>query len=295
MPDTTLPPGQDDASAPTPPFAAAKLRDYACAELARAITLLSRRGGRIHEGVHQARKSLRRTRATLALGGASLGPGAALIDREARNVNRGLSKLRDAQALIEVIDHLLRKTPPPEEAALLRRARRIAAKARAERAQRALTGDPALANRRALLTTLHAALLSLPWDALDANHVHAALAQSTLRVERAGERALASNRDEDWHRWRRRMRRLSQQHRVLAAAAPDLIVDRKRWKSLAVMLGESQDYALLRDHCGSRSPFVPADRRTLRAMADHGTRKTREEIGGWMGGSAATEVLEAKD
>ena len=44
----------------------------------------------------------------LALGGAALGPGAALIDRELRKLNDGLSALRDAHALVETFDRLLR-------------------------------------------------------------------------------------------------------------------------------------------------------------------------------------------
>ena len=44
------------------------LRDYGLAELAVAIHGLSMRGGRVHAGIHQARKAIRRTRAMLTLG-----------------------------------------------------------------------------------------------------------------------------------------------------------------------------------------------------------------------------------
>ena len=87
-----------------------RLHAYAAAEMVHAIACLSWHGGRLHAGVHQARKSLRRLRATLALGMPTLGPGARLIDRELRRTNRRLSKLRDAQALVHTLDVLLERT-----------------------------------------------------------------------------------------------------------------------------------------------------------------------------------------
>ena len=52
---------------PSNRFEGTALRDYGAAELDAALAHLGWRGGRLHEGVHQARKSLRRARAVLAL------------------------------------------------------------------------------------------------------------------------------------------------------------------------------------------------------------------------------------
>jgi CHAD domain-containing protein len=268
--------GDREAARVAPWFDGTELRDYACAELDRAIGCLGWRGGRVHEGVHQARKSLRRTRAVLALGKPVLGPGAALLDREIRRVNRGLSPMRDAQALVETLDRLIRRNKTPEFAAVLRRARRIAARVRADRARRELAEDPGLARERALLTTLRAALPSLPWDTLTETRASDALDAGMARIDKTGARARASGRDTDWHRWRRSVRRVSQQHRALG----DRIEDgaRDRVKSLAVELGEAQDYALLHDHCGRRSIFSESDRHALRMLADRGAQRMRERI-----------------
>ena len=270
--------GNAAAVASAQPFDGAGLRVYACAELDRAIALLARRGGRIHGGVHQGRKSLRRTRATLALGEPVLGPGADLLQREISRINRKLSQLRDAQALIETLDRLMRKDIAHECLPILRRVRRIAAKARAERARQALTDDPGLSEKRALLSTLRAALPALAWGAVTIENVREALRLSQKRVDESGTRARLSGRDEDWHRWRRRVRRLSQQHRALGDAWPDIDSAKKRCKTLAEYLGEAQDYALLRDHTGKRSPFADVDRAVLRALADAGTKHARERI-----------------
>jgi len=256
----------------------ARLRDYASAELAQAIACLGWRGGRLHGGIHLARKSLRRARATLALGMPVLGPGAELIDRELRRMNRRLSKLRDTQAVVGTLDVLLGKADAAESALVLRRARRAAAQARAARARSTLADDPQLRDKRALLATLHAALPALRWDAVGETDVHAALRLALVRMDAAGASAQASGRDEDWHRWRRHARRLSQQHRALGDMAALLPAATDLHKRLAVLLGEAQDFALLREHCGKRSVFARADRPLLRTLTDDGMRRVRVRV-----------------
>lgn len=270
--------GSSRAVAP-PWFDVSVLRAYACDELDRAIVHLGWRGGRVHEGVHQARKSLRRTRATLALGAVVLGPGAELIDREVRRVTRRLSKMRDAQALVETLDRLVKKGKPPEALPVLRRARRSAARARVESARRELASDPGLARKRALLVTLRAALPALPWETLTETRVRDAFADGMAKIDVAGARARATGRDDDWHRWRRRVRRLSQQHRAIGSQIVDISAARRRVKTLAELLGEGQDYALLHDHCGKRSIFPDPDRQILAALADLGARRMRARVG----------------
>jgi CHAD domain-containing protein len=277
--DSPLPANGSSGALALPWFDASVLRAYACGELDRAIVHLRWRGGRVHEGVHQARKSLRRTRATLALGAAMLGPGAELIDREIRRINRKLSKMRDAQALVETLDRLIDKGKSPETLPVLRRARRTAAMARVESARRELASDPGLARKRALLETLRAALPALPWDTLTETRVRDALTDGIVQIDVAGARARATGRDEDWHRWRRRVRRLSQQHRAIGSQIVDISAARRRVKTLAELLGEGQDYALLHDHCGKRSIFPDPDRQILAALADLGAQRMRGRVG----------------
>jgi CHAD domain-containing protein len=255
------------------------LAAYAGAELDRAIALLGWSGGRIHEGVHQARKSLRRARAIVALGGEAMGAGARLIDREVRRINVGLSTMRDAQALVETLDRLIAdKRTPGDVLPVLRRARRTAAPARAERARRELSDDPGLAEKRNVLRVLRAAMIALPWTALAKADVRDVIDTGFVRIETAGARARATGRDDDWHRWRRRVRRLTQQHRAIGDRLGDIAFARKRCKKLAELLGEAQDFALLREHCGRRSIFSDADRRVLADLAEHGTASMRARI-----------------
>ncbi|MGO1069857.1 CHAD domain-containing protein [Lysobacter sp. CA199] len=256
-----------------------RLRAFASRELDAALDELGWRGNRIHAGVHLARKSLRRARATLALGGAALGPGAALVDRELRQLNRDLSTLRDAHALVETLDRLLRGHTDPEIRPLLMRARRRAAAARAQAARQARAEDPDLGARRSMLKVLRAALRALPWAELQSEHWRAAVAASLDRVAQTGARARRSGLDEDWHDWRRRARRLSQQQRALKVAK--LGRDAPKFdKHQIERLGEAQDLNLLLDHCGKRSVFGKVDRTALRRFAEAELAGQRERIAG---------------
>jgi CHAD domain-containing protein len=254
------------------------LRDYALAELGVASAGLAWRGGRLHAGVHRARKALRRVRAALALGGAALGPGAALLDREFKDLNGRLSELRDAQAQVEILDRLIRKRQTPNTAALLRRARRAAAAARAQRARAALHDEPLLAECRALLEVLRAGLPALPWAALTAEGLQAAVTRSAERITQAHVRVHATQRDEDWHRWRRRMRRLSQQLRAIEAAGLAFPAPALFDKCLAEQLGVAQDLRLLIEYSARHSSLHKRDRAALRRYAKTALAKQRRRI-----------------
>jgi len=254
------------------------LRDYAVAELDVASAGLGWRGGRVHAGVHRARKALRRARAALALGGAALGPGVRLLDRELKRLNDSLSELRDAQALVETLDRQIAKHATAEIATLLRRARRVAAAARAARAKVAFKDDPALSGCRALLDVLRAGVSALPWPALGLEHLRDAAAHSAARIAAAHARVHKTRDDEDWHRWRRRMRRLSQQLRALKATGLELTAPPLFDKCLAEQLGVAQDLRLLIEYCGHRSALHKRDRAALRQYAEAALGKQRKRI-----------------
>ncbi|WP_342316433.1 CHAD domain-containing protein [Lysobacter sp. FW306-1B-D06B] len=233
----------------------------------------------LHEGVHLARKAIRRARAALALGDGLLGPGAGLLDRELRALNRGLSTLRDAHALVEVLDRLLKRERKDDVRQVLTRACEAAVAARARVGAAAIQTDPGLGARRALLAVFRAALPALDWHRLTSAGLRMGVADSDLRTREAQARARHSGDDEDWHRWRRRARRASQQRRALeliglpVAAASELFD-----KRTAEQLGRAQDLALLLDHCRRDSPFSKQDRQALRERAEPALRRARRRI-----------------
>lgn len=245
---------------PVPPGPA--LCAYARAELDAAEAALS--GPDLHEGVHQARKSMRRVRATLALGNGLLGPGAGMVDRELRELNEGLSPLRDAHALVETLDRLRERSEDEALRALLDRAREAAVAAREVRAGSALASDPGLGGRLALIAVLRAALPELAWARCSPAGLRMAVADADDRSRRARERAQRTGKDEHWHRWRRRARRASQARRALEAIGLPVPESPKVFdKRTTERLGEAQDLSLLADHCGRNSPFSQDDRRAL--------------------------------
>ena len=233
----------------------------------------------LHEGVHQARKAIRRARAVLAMGDGLLGPGAGLVDRELRALNDGLSNLRDAHALVEVLDRLLKRERKEEARAVLQRAREAAALSRARVAEAATRSDPGLASRRAMLDVMGAAMVALDWSRPTPAGLRMAVADSDLRSYEARLRACETGDDEDWHRWRRRARRTAHQRRALEAIGLPVPQDSDRFdKRSTHRLGEAQDLALLLDHCRRDSLFSKEDRQALRDRARPSLQRARRRL-----------------
>ncbi|HVH33976.1 MAG TPA: CHAD domain-containing protein [Tahibacter sp.] len=244
-----------------------RLRAFGLAQLRSAVRLLARRGQARHEGVHEARKCLRRVRALLALAGPRLGAQAVSLDAELRRLCRGLSPLRDASALLEALQRLERVGAiTANEAAL---AAAAASSRREDRLSAALARDPELAARRGRLQRAAEKLAALDWSAVRRGDLRRGLARSERRLRKAAGRVQRHRRnDMAWHRLRRRLRRWRQQNTVLGDIVPALVRHSDTREALAVRLGESQDDALLLARCGGGdSPFTADLRGPLRRVA----------------------------
>lgn len=266
---------------PTTPPADDRIHAALCqrvlGELARAIRCLGWRGARVHAGVHQARKSLRRIRSILRLGEAGLGAGAQVLEHELRATIHGLATMRDAQALVETLDRLIGERDADADERLLRRTRRIAADARANRTRAALADDPGFNFRRESLTVMADRIRALNWGAVNLEQVTAAVTASAKAARKAARRAQQSDDNRDWHKWRRRARRYAQQEHALVELGV-LAATRVDDKNIAVMLGEAQDFTLLQEHCGAKSLFADKDRRALADLAHDRSRHLRRKI-----------------
>lgn len=253
-----------------------RLMAFAREQLRLAQTHLGRAGEARHVGIHQARKCIRRARATLALGARIFDQRAQRLDDELGRLCRGLSPLRDAQALIEALRRLA-ATAPVAVQAILPLAETEACQRRDQLLQRALTRDPEFMARRHRLLVAQTRLERLDWRALDAAVVSAAAMRSEQRADKAGQSAKHHPDDNDaWHVYRRRLRRLHQQDTLLAEIQPELRPAlAQSLQKQARLLGESQDDALLLGHSGTRSPFPPDQRKLLRDMARERLQRTR--------------------
>jgi len=252
------------------------LRDYVLAEFDAARDALGHRGGRLHAGVHRARKAIRRIRALLVLAAEVLDRDGRRLERRLRRVNRGMSELRDAHALVEILDRLLLTTRDHDARRLLRRLRRTAAKRRAR-----LSRSPRLARKvddaRAALKGLRSAVAELDWASLPPSALTAALTAAEMRMSVARTQALSTGADADWHRWRRRVRTRLQQQRASALAGVGVGVSRYD-QSLADQMGAMQDLSLLLAQCGHGSVFSKPDRKHLRHFAEAALARQRERI-----------------
>lgn len=260
------------------PSPGAALRRLAEGELLHAIDYLGRKAGHLHRGVHLARKSIRRVRSLLALAGPVLGPGAEALNQHLSRINQSLSGLRDAQALVEAIDHFSARTRNEKWLVLLGRARNRAVRARMAALKDRMSMDPGFEQVKETLIQTASALLELPWDELDEVVLKAAFARSRKKTRKASLSAIATEDDEDWHRWRRKARRQTQQHRLLAEVGIRTTV-RHDDKAMAELLGQQQDCSLLLAFCESgNSPFGWADRNQLRQFTREQLRAIRKRL-----------------
>lgn len=227
---------------------------------------LSSEGDALHAGIHETRKCIRRARAALALGAHVFGSRAKRLDDELGRLCRGLSSLRDAEALVEELRRL-EGTAPAAVHAILPAAETAARLRRDQLLERMLARDSGLASRRARLLAAEARLARLDWQAVGDADVAEAVKRSERRAGKARRRAHRHVDDEyAWHVYRRRLRRLRQQDTLLRELRPELCPSLDGLDD-HTMLGQSQDDALLLKRCGPGSPFSREQRTLLRKIA----------------------------
>lgn len=183
-----------------------------CRDILRALG--ARR--RVHVSVHQARKTVRKLRALLALVAGRL-PEAVAIDRVLKRVGDGLSPLRDAHVAVETARHFSRGHRQRWTTAINRLTER-----RDALLARVLAQDPRFERRRALLRRIVDRLDSLDWENLRMSDLRSALHDSRRRAAKAKHRSDNQPSAEKLHRWRRRVRKLRFQVEVIAEIAPTL-------------------------------------------------------------------------
>lgn len=206
---------------PQPPNPGAALRTYALAELDRCMEQLARTGEARHTGIHQARKSLRRTRAVLALADARLGAKGEKLGLSLRRLCRSLCALRDSHAVLDTLKRWNAGLDAAQRKALrgaVTAARRSLKEQRDALLGARLESDPEFARLLDKVAACSARIEALSWERVRDKHVEAGVARSRRRIARSARRAKRRDDVEDFHRWRRRLRRLRQQLTALEAS-----------------------------------------------------------------------------
>lgn len=242
---------------PTQPTAA-EVRRALGEQLSRAAAELRVEGGPSAEGIHEVRKRIKKARSLLRLARADVGAGVARhANAELRRVGADLARQRDADALVEAVDRLLEPAEPAEgappspdgaAAGALGRVRTVLAE-RAEAVRAGDAIDPAMVRTAArTLDQVTTWLDRVPphaegWDALG---------PGLARTHKRGRAALAALPQEpsaeELHEWRKRVKDLWYQQRLLRRLWPEAqrpIIEAA--DRLADVLGQEHDLAALVD------------------------------------------------
>ncbi|MGH7936017.1 MAG: CHAD domain-containing protein, partial [Chthoniobacterales bacterium] len=188
-------------------------------QITAAIQQLSRNGESLDARVHEARKSVKKTRAVLRLLRSAIGELYRRENRTLQEVSRKLSELRDAQALIEIFDRLSAKyrdrldnrTLMPVRQGLVERKTQLSMRFHA-------SGE-----FPAILETLHEVCERVgnwPEDKVDLSAALNGIAASVRRGKNAFDEACANPRPENFHEWRKRAKDLRYQLGLLGKAWP---------------------------------------------------------------------------
>jgi CHAD domain-containing protein len=222
----------------------------------------------LDEAVHDARKRLKKSRSALRLVRDDIGQDVRRREnRIMREAGRRLSGARDAQVLLETLEVVIerdRPAAPPADVVRPFRERLVAR--RTAKAEELRDGDaaPAVAARLDKVISRSAG-----WPLTDQSFANAerGLRRIHQRGRRAMDAALESGRDEAWHEWRKRVKDLWYQLRIVRNAWPEVLDETAdQAHELSDLLGDHHDLAVLRDDALERRELL-ADGELERVLA----------------------------
>ncbi|MCO8125965.1 CHAD domain-containing protein [Acidimicrobiia bacterium EGI L10123] len=201
----------------------------------------------LEDDVHEARKRGKEVRGLIRLVRPALGDAYAAINAEVRDGARELSSLRDAHALVDTVEDLISALDGNGTDDLERLADHLRAGASVA------TGgvdsdDPRIAVARSRMETARAMIAT--WRAaIDVESVAGGVAKSATRGRKAWKASRKDAGDEQVHEWRKRVKYLWYQARLLEAADPDGIGPLvEQLDELSDLLGDEHDLTVLVEH-----------------------------------------------
>ena len=225
-----------------------EVRRVADERLGKAIVLLDGLRGsnpaEIEDAVHEVRKRCKETRGLARLVRPALGDDFARLNHAVRDAANELSSMRDAHALLGTFDDL-RETTGRDDDPMLDQVRSRQA-ASADAATRAINaGDPRIRKARQLLVGARSQVQD--WEIPNGfEPLGEGLARTYRRGHRAMKQARRRTNDDRMHEWRKAVKNLWYQVRLLRASAPSLLGPLShRLDDLAEALGDDHDLAVL--------------------------------------------------
>jgi CHAD domain-containing protein len=206
--------------------------------------------------VHDARKRLKKSRSALRLARPAMDRTANREENTLlRDRGRAMSGTRDADVMVETIDKLSNRFAGQAPAALFDSVRdRLA-----ERAEAARTDPGDLREHAGELRELAARVEQWPAQELSFETFAEALTRSYKRGRRAFERADTEPADENLHEWRKRVKDLWYQLRLLGDVWPGVMkAEAREAKQLSRLLGDDHDLAVLAERIENDAELTDA-------------------------------------
>jgi CHAD domain-containing protein len=222
-----------------------ELRRIARKELGRAAERLLD-GRRNDDDVHEARKSVKKVEAlTKLLDAMKIPPPRKDLER-LRKAKRSLSRLRDAEAVIETLEHLRSRFSHriPEHTSTTIRARLEREKSEVMRRARSATGSTVRAAKTLRKIRRGARDWAVP--SMKLSGLPRLLGRSFRASRKAMKRAQTRGRPSDFHDWRKRVKDLWYQLRLAERLVAGLTTRIEEFKELETALGEEHNQTVLR-------------------------------------------------
>jgi CHAD domain-containing protein len=201
-----------------------------------------REGGGV--AIHEARTAVKKVRAILRLLREANTDGLGKDERRLRAVGQVLSTLRDSDAVIATFDLLRRRFPKrlPEHSKAVIRRRLVQARTRLAREARD-NHSVATAAHTLRVVRRSAKRWDVPiFESLDLSNL---LKESYRASRNAMHRAQKTTRGSDLHRWRKRVKTLWYQLRLIESRAPGLRATIQDLEQLETWLGDHQNLSVL--------------------------------------------------
>jgi CHAD domain-containing protein len=215
-------------------------------QLARAVDQLRHTGDpRSDAAVHEARRHIKKVRAVLRLVQPTLGDEYAAANRRLQAANRMLAPIADGEAVVDTIARLKGEYGPRLPARTLKSIR-AALMARAAKIDRKATLDRVLPRVGAVLRVQRGKVRLWRLDAHGFRTVAGGLEKTVRRARKAMRRAAQDPTADHFHAWRRRVKDLWFQIRLVEERCGNtLLADQRRLEELDGCLGEYHNVVLL--------------------------------------------------
>ena len=220
--------------------------------------------------VHTARKAVKKERSLLRLARAALPPKQRRAENAAlRRAARGLSAARDAEVMVQTLDQLSRRfagqLPESTFAAVREPLERERDAARSD-----LINSPRLPDATGQLVGARARIDAWQLQAGGWAALEPGLERSYRRGRSAMTKARRGRSSEEMHGWRKRVKDLWYQQRLLATVCgPAVAGQAKDLHRLADLLGDGHDLSVLRRRLTEDPPPVAADVDAILGLIDH--------------------------